>query len=85
MSHMPPAADDLLTRDATAEALTEAGYPIRTATLATMATRSGGPPYAVFNGKALYRWRTSLAWAESRLTRPRSRAFMPAATDPRAA
>jgi len=61
---MVPNTDDaLLTRKAVAEALTAAGYPVASATLATKATRGGGPPYAIFSAKALYRWGDSLAWA----------------------
>jgi hypothetical protein len=43
-----PADDTLLTRDETAEALTRTGFRIKRATLATMATRGGGPDYSVF-------------------------------------
>ena len=46
--------DTLLTRAAVAEALTKAGYPTARATLATRATRGGGPPYpAVRSGAAI--------------------------------
>jgi hypothetical protein len=37
--------DTLLRRKATAEALTAAGFPTAEKTLATKATRGGGPPY----------------------------------------
>jgi hypothetical protein len=40
-----PDSDALLTRDATAAALTEAGYPTSPKTLATKATPGGGPPF----------------------------------------
>ena len=73
MSTLPPQDDALLTRDETADALNEEGFPIKPATLATMATRGGGPPYQIFGRVPLYRWRTSLAWAHGRLTAPRSR------------
>ncbi len=63
-----PAA--LLTRGRTAEALTEAGFPIKAKTLATKATRGGGPPYSRFGLRTLYRWDDALAWAEARLTAP---------------
>src|SRR5271170_840274 len=39
------APDALLTRAATAAALTDTGFPVSPATLATQATRGGGPPY----------------------------------------
>lgn len=68
---IPTNPDALLTRDQNAAALTEAGYPITTATLATKATRGGGPAYQLFGKKPLYRWGVSLAWAQSRLSAPR--------------
>lgn len=71
MAHLPDNADALLTRERTAEALTEAGYPVATKTLATKATRGGGPPYSLFSGRALYRWGDALDWARSLTTPPR--------------
>lgn len=64
--------DALLTRDQTAAALTEAGYPVKPKTLATKATRGGGPPYRLFGTRPLYRWSEALAWAESRMGLPRA-------------
>jgi hypothetical protein len=64
------APDVLLRRPACAEALTKAGYPVRTATLATYATRGGGPPYRKFGRMVLYRWDETLAWAAGRLSKP---------------
>jgi hypothetical protein len=55
MAQIPDNLDLLLTRQRTAEALTAAGYPISHRTLATKATRGGGPPYSLFSGRALYR------------------------------
>ena len=66
-----PQPDDLLTRTQTAAALTAAGYPTATATLATKACRGGGPLYRIYSGRALYRWADALAWAESRTSMPR--------------
>lgn len=60
-----PAA--LLLRDRCAAALTEAGYPTSPATLATKATRGGGPPFRKYGPRVLYEWRSTLAWAQSRL------------------
>jgi hypothetical protein len=60
--------DTLLTRNQVAEALTAAGYPVRAATLATKATRGGGPVYRLFGTKPLYRWGDALAWAGGRLS-----------------
>ena len=57
----------LLTRAAAANALREAGYPVARATLATLASRGGGPPYRRFGRVPLYRWGDLLSWAEARL------------------
>lgn len=63
-----PTPDALLKRKPTAAALTAAGFPIEAKTLATKASRGGGPPYRLFNGRALYRWGDALAWAEATAT-----------------
>ena len=60
-----------LTRRKTADALTEVGFPVKEATLATKATRGGGPPYQKFGARALYRWGDALQWANERLSAPR--------------
>jgi hypothetical protein len=62
-------SDEMLRR--LAHALSAAGYPTAPATLATMATRGGGPPYRLYGRIPLYRWGDALAWAESRLSAPR--------------
>lgn len=64
---IPDDPDALLTREATAAALTAAGYPISAKTLSGKVTRGGGPPYGLFAGRALYRWGAALDWARSRL------------------
>ena len=72
MVNSPP--DDpntLLTRRDAAAALRAAGFPIAEKTLATRATRGGGPPYSLFSGRALYRWGDALDWARSITTPPR--------------
>lgn len=69
---LPTNPDVLLRRRQTAEALTVAGFPITEATLATRATRGGGPPYRSFGRTPLYRWGDALRWAQSRLSPPRS-------------
>jgi hypothetical protein len=51
--HDPQNLDVLLTRKQTAEALNNVGIPITPATLATKATRGGGPPYRLFGPKPL--------------------------------
>jgi hypothetical protein len=67
---MIPADDILLTRADAARALTEAGYPVRAASLSTWATRGGGPPFRRFGRKPLYKWSDLLSWARSRLSEP---------------
>src|SRR5262245_43194904 len=67
---VPDNPDSRLTRNATAAALTAAGFPISPATLATRATRGGGPPFQRFGSRPLYRWADALRWAESRLSPP---------------
>jgi hypothetical protein len=68
VSVIPTNPDALLTRPAFAAALTEAGYPTKPKTLATKATRGGGPPYHRYGPYAVYRWGTGLAWAKARLS-----------------
>jgi hypothetical protein len=68
---IPEDADALLTRAALAEALTAAGFPVKAQTLATKASRGGGPPYQLFGVRPRYRWGPAVAWAESRLSAPR--------------
>jgi hypothetical protein len=67
---IPSDHNALLTRDQAAAALTAAGFPVKAKTLATKATRGGGPPYRSFGARVLYRWGDALAWAESRLSPP---------------
>jgi hypothetical protein len=68
---IPSTPDALLRRRETADALTEAGFPMRPATLATKASRGGGPPYRRFGrGVAIYRWGDALQWAQLRLSAP---------------
>jgi hypothetical protein len=64
--------DALLNREDTARALTAHGFPTAPSTLATKATRGGGPLYQLFGRKPLYRWGNSLKWAQSRLSEPAS-------------
>lgn len=67
MSAIPQSDDALLTRDQTASALTEKGFPVKAKTLATKATRGGGPPYRKFGPRPLYRWGDALEWASGML------------------
>jgi hypothetical protein len=80
---VPDDPNTLLRRAATAAALTEAGYQVADKTLATKASRGGGPPYVLFGRVPLYRWGDALSWARARLSYPHQR---PSETDsPRAA
>lgn len=63
-------ADTRLRRDQAAAALRGLGIPVAKSTLATMATRGGGPPFQRFNRAVLYRWDDLLAWVKSRLSDP---------------
>jgi hypothetical protein len=69
-TQIPQDPDALLTRRQNADALTEAGYPTKSGTLATKATRGGGPPFRRWGRKPLYRWGDSLDWARSGLGPP---------------
>lgn len=69
---IPSNPETMLTRDVLAVALTEAGYPVTVATLATKATRGGGPDYKLFGRRPLYQWGASLAWAQNRMSAPRA-------------
>ena len=71
-AQIPEDPHALLTRDAVAEALRAAGFPVRAKTLATKATRGGGPLFRSFGRRPLYRWADALAWAEGRLSAPRA-------------
>jgi hypothetical protein len=62
--------DKFFTRAQTAEALTQEGFKVSPATLATKATRGGGPPYRLFGRRPLYRWGDALEWARGRLSEP---------------
>ncbi|MFI5022641.1 MAG: DNA-binding protein [Alphaproteobacteria bacterium] len=67
---VPDNPEALLTRDQTAAALTASGFPTKPKTLATKATRGGGPPYRLYCGRALYRWSDVIAWARTQLSEP---------------
>ena len=71
MASLPPNDPGaLLSRRAAAEALTSAGYPTAVATLATRASRGGGPVYRRYGARVVYRWGDLLTWAQSRLSAP---------------
>jgi hypothetical protein len=65
---VPDDPETLLTRAQAGAALRAAGFPISDKTLATKATRGGGPPYRRFGTRVLYRWADALTWAQSRLS-----------------
>ena len=62
--------DKWLRRAATAEALQARGFPVAAKSLATRATRGGGPPFKRFGRIPLYRWGDCLDWANTKLTPP---------------
>ena len=64
---VPDDPDTRLTRYAAAAALSEAGFPVSPATLATKATRGGGPPFQKFGPRPLYRWGDAIQWARTKL------------------
>lgn len=79
-----------LRRGELARALSERGFPVSKATLETMATRGGGPPFRRFGRAVVYSLEDGLAWAEGRMSAPvRSTAELgrhrPKADQPRAA
>jgi hypothetical protein len=64
-----PDDDARLRRTPFAQALTAAGFPVAPTTLATMASRGGGPPYQKFGRYPIYTFGEGLRWAQSRLSR----------------
>jgi hypothetical protein len=67
---LPDDPETLLTRQGAAQALTEAGYPTSPKTLATKASRGGGPKFRKYGSRPLYRWHDLREWARSRLGPP---------------
>lgn len=63
--------EPLLDRHAASNLLADHGVPCASATLATLATRGGGPPFRKFGNRALYRRSELLAWAFGKLSAPR--------------
>lgn len=61
-----------LSRASAAEFLANLGYPVAKTTLQKYATVGGGPKYRRFGNRALYQERDLLAWAEAKLSPPRS-------------
>jgi hypothetical protein len=69
---VPPAAalpfdpNRRYTRKQLAQVLTDLGFPTTRATLQTLVSRGGGPPFERYGRWSLYLGKTALAWAESR-------------------
>jgi hypothetical protein len=72
MNTAMPDLGALLSRHALSKALADRGFPVPLASLATMASRGGGPPFMRFGTRVLYRWADALAWAQGRLRGPMS-------------
>src|SRR5438046_1514726 len=66
MSQIPEDPETRLSRNATAAALTTAGFRTSPETLATLASRGGGPPFQKYGRWPIYTWGSSLAWARER-------------------
>jgi hypothetical protein len=64
----PP--NTLLTRQQAAKALTDCGLPTSPKTLATKATRGGGPPFRIFGKSAVYLWADVVAWVLGTMGEP---------------
>jgi hypothetical protein len=64
-SSIPLSSETLLSREAAAQAFTDAGYVTSPSTLATKATRGNGPAYRIFGKRAIYRWGDLVTWAEA--------------------
>jgi hypothetical protein len=67
------AAGQLLSRKELSALLTARGYPIAVATLRTLGTRGGGPPYVIEGKRSVYGWADALAWAEGKMKAPKAR------------
>lgn len=71
MTNIPD--DRLMTRPEYCAAVFQAtGIKLSPATLATKATRGGGPPYVKVGNRAMIPWGTGLAWAKSLISKPRT-------------
>jgi hypothetical protein len=78
--------DTRLNRKQAADALSGIGYPVAEATLATLGSRGGGPPFAKFGPRVIYRWQDLLEWAQKRTSKSvRSTSELVAATGAEAA
>ena len=57
----------VLTRTEAAKVLTESGFPTSPDTLASLASRGGGPPFRKYGRLPLYTTKDLLDWAETRM------------------
>jgi hypothetical protein len=64
-------ADPMLPRREAASFLRKRGFQVAEASLATWASRGGGPRYYKFGPKAIYKPSDLLDWAEAKLSAPR--------------
>jgi hypothetical protein len=65
---IPDNPEALLRRDEAAKALSAAGFPTSPSTLASKASRGGGPPFRLYGRIPVYRWGDTLTWARNRLS-----------------
>ncbi|MBK5197280.1 MAG: DNA-binding protein [Methyloceanibacter sp.] len=63
---------EYLTREEASGYLTQRGLIIGKTTLQKMATVGGGPVYSIFGNRAVYTHANLDAWAEAKLTAPRT-------------
>ena len=63
-------ADARLSRKHIAQALTDCGFPTSEKTLATKASRGGGPPYQRYGRIAIYTWSKTIDWILAELGKP---------------
>jgi hypothetical protein len=59
-----------LTRYQVADTLEACGIPLSYDTLATKATRGGGPPFRIFGKSAVYQWADVVAWVKETIGEP---------------
>lgn len=59
----------LLTRKELATELTDAGYPIKSSTLAVMACRGDGPPFRKWGRIPVHEFEECLEWARNRASK----------------
>jgi hypothetical protein len=72
MPSIPLSLDTYLPREKVPDALErELGLHTTKTSLATMATRGGGPRFRKFGPRAVYRWGDVVEWAEAKLSASR--------------